>query len=428
MKQQLHKIITSLSKVATKRFLSQLLSISNAIFSMSGRVTMLGISRWNGKYSYRTIERFFDKRIDWLLLSFEIIKNILGKEIILVADESTISKSGKSTYGVGYFYSGLQGRAIKGISMLSFSLVDVESRRAYTIFNRQMKKQPKQSTTKKTSKKSVGRPLGSKNKNSADIRLKGTFRVVQWCLPHILKVVKLPNLRYFVYDGAFGNNVGIQATKRANLHLISKLKRNSKLYLRFDGKQKEKGRKRIYGDVIDYENIDEKYLKNSYTEGDIEVKIYQVQVLNKKISGALNVVIIVTENVKRQKQIHTILFSTDLKQPYEKIMDYYSLRFQIEFNFRDAKQYFGLEDFMNIKKRRIHNFMNLSMFMNNISYLTYKNSHLNQYSVNDMKSLFRAQKYAEEVLKLYGEKVDDILIQKAIMNISEFSMIHRDSA
>ena len=72
--------------------------------------------------------------------------------------------------------------------------------------------------------------------------------------------------------------------------------------------------------------------------------------------------------------------------------------------------------------------MNLSMFMNNISYLTYKNSHLNQYSVNDMKSLFRAQKYAEEVLKLYGEKVDDILIQKAIMNISEFSMIHRDSA
>jgi len=28
----------------------------------------------------------------------------------------------------------------------------------------------------------------------------------------------------------------------------------------------------------------------------------------------------------------------------------YSLCFQIEFNFRDAKQYWGLEDFMNVEK------------------------------------------------------------------------------
>ena len=37
MKKQLHKIITSLNKIATKKFLSQLFSISDAIFSMSGR-------------------------------------------------------------------------------------------------------------------------------------------------------------------------------------------------------------------------------------------------------------------------------------------------------------------------------------------------------------------------------------------------------
>jgi len=114
-------------------------------------------------------------------------------------------------------------------------------------------------TPSKTGKKSVGRPKGSKNKNSTSIRLKPTFRVVAWCLHYILKVVKLPNLRYFVYDGAFGNNAGIQATKKANLHLISKLKRNSNLYLKFDGIQKERGRKRIYGDIVDYENIDEMY-------------------------------------------------------------------------------------------------------------------------------------------------------------------------
>ena len=45
MKKQLHKIITILSKVATKRFLNQLFSISNAIFSMSGRITILDTNK-----------------------------------------------------------------------------------------------------------------------------------------------------------------------------------------------------------------------------------------------------------------------------------------------------------------------------------------------------------------------------------------------
>jgi len=39
-----------------------------------------------------------------------------------------------------------------------------------------------------------------------------------------------------------------------------------------------------------------------------------------------------------------------------------------------------------------------------------------------------AEKYTREVLKLYGEKVDNILINKAIWRVSEFSMIHGDVA
>ena len=51
-----------------------------------------------------------------------------------------------------------------------------------------------------------------------------------------------------------------------------------------------------------------------------------------------------------------------------------------------------------------------------------------KYSVNDIKSLFRTEKYTREVLKLYGEKVDDILINEAIWRVSAFSMIHGDVA
>ena len=393
---------------------------------MKGRVTMLGISRWSEGISYKTIERFFDKKIDWLSLKWKLIERVIGKEVILVADESTVSKSGKVTHGLGYFYSGLQGRAIKGISFLSFSLVDVESRRAYPLFTKQLRKE-KKSKKEKELKKSVGRPKGSKNKNSSTLRLKGLFRIVGWYIRIIQKVIKIPTLEYFVYDGAFGNNVGIQTVRRNGLDLISKLKKNSNLYLKFKGKQKDRGRKRIYGELIDYESIDEKYLKETKVEDDIEIKIYQFTALHKKILGALNIVVIFSTNLNSKKTTHTILFSTDLKQEYHKIIDYYSLRFQIEFNFRDAKQFFGLEDFMNIKKRRIHNFANLSMFMNNLSFLIHKDTGFSSYSVNDLKSFFMAEKYTSEILKYYGQKVDDILIHNAISQIANFSLIHGDT-
>jgi len=104
------------------------------------------------------------------------------------------------------------------------------------------------------------------------------------------------------------------------------------------------------------------------------------------------------------------LFSTDPKQEYDKIIEYYSLRFQIEFNFRNAKQFFGLED-----------------FMNTLTYLIYKDSHFSRYSINDIKSLFVAEQYIKEALKFYGQNRDDILISNDIKHITQFSMIYGDT-
>jgi hypothetical protein len=80
-------IITRLSSSFAKKFISKLSSISSAILSMKGRVTMLGISRWEEKFSYKTVERFFDEKIDWLKLSWAFIKSEIGEEVILVAAE-----------------------------------------------------------------------------------------------------------------------------------------------------------------------------------------------------------------------------------------------------------------------------------------------------------------------------------------------------
>jgi putative transposase len=97
------------------------------------------------------------------------------------------------------------------------------------------------------------------------------------------------------------------------------------------------------------------------------VQIYQMPLWHKKFSDLLNIVVIVKTNLKTSKTAHMVLFSNDLSLGYEQLIDYYRLRFQIEFNFRDAKQYWGLEDFMNVKERQVYNSANLAMFMVNLS-------------------------------------------------------------
>jgi len=125
-----------------------------------------------------------------------------------------------------------------------------------------------------------------------------------------------------------------------------------------------------------------------------------VKVWHKLFADMLNVIIIVKINLKNGQVAHVILVICDLELAYDKLVEYHQLRFQIEFNFRDAKQFWGLEDFMNIKQKQVYNAANLSMFMVNLSAaLLRKNPGIFGQSLNDLKAWFRASKYVETTLK-----------------------------
>ncbi len=140
--------------------------------------------------------------------------------------------------------------------------------------------------------------------------------------------------------------------------------------------------------------------------GSIQTRIYQAQMLHRDFAQALNVVIITESELKTGAFASVNLFSSDLTLPYDKIIDYYSLRFQIEFNFRDAKQYWGLEDFMNIKEVPLTNALNLSLFMVNISQVLLREFRQTnpESGILDLKAYFRAAKYFEETIKMLPEK------------------------
>lgn len=70
--------------------------------------------------------------------------------------------------------------------------------------------------------------------------------------------------------------------------------------------------------------------------------VYEGVVWSRALQVLVKVALMRKEEKGKQLQAH--LFSTDVELPTLRIIEYYKLRFQIEFLFRDAKQHTGLGD------------------------------------------------------------------------------------
>ena len=430
------------------RTLAQLNVIVTALLAMTGRVTMLGISRWTGEGgSYRTVQRFFNTPIAWVKVHWCLIRHcfLSSDDVFIIAgDETVVTKSGKTTHGIDRFFSSLYEKVVPGLSFFTISLISTKNRTSFPLMIQQIVRSEEKtkctedlSSTKNSKgdqnksepkkKNGPGRPKGSRNKNKEDVYLSPYLCFIQSMLNKVLQIIgNCTILNYIVFDGAFGNNNALQMVKQCRKHLISKLHRNSALYFPYSGKYSGRGRRKKYGSRVDYDNIPEEYLKETTNEGSIQTKIYQMTLLHKLFAQQLNIVIIVKMNLKTHARSHVILFSSDLDLPYGKLIDYYSLRFQIEFNFRDAKQYWGLEDFMNVKKTPVTNAVNLAFFMVNLSraLIDEVREHNPFFGVQDLKAYFRAGKYLYETLKLIPEKPDPILIQQMFAQITKIGSIN----
>ncbi len=424
--------------------------MSRIIFAMlviSGRVTMLGLSRWADKGgSYRTIQRWYHTEFSWEIMHWTLFLKSLLKlldEYIIAGDETVIGKAGKETYGLDRFFSGLKKQVIPGLSFFVLSLVSVEEEHSYPLEINQVVKSAEEKAVSKARKEAQkakrpeekrkrGRPKGSKNKVKADkVELNPEFLRIQAALRHLLKTVgMILSLKYVVLDGHFGNYPSAFMVKGENLDLISKMRSDAALYELPEEEQTRPGRPRKYGKKVNVRKMDGKYLKSTSSEDNLRTDIYQGTFYNKEFAFALNTVIILKTNLLTNAQAHVILFSTDLKLDYEKLIKFYSLRFQIEFNFRDAKQYWGLEDFMNVKETAVTNAVNLSFFMVNFSHrlLRVHQKKNQKFSILDLKSHYRGYRYAYETIKMLPQKPDGILLADIFQQIARLGAIHATSS
>jgi putative transposase len=233
-------------------------------------------------------------------------------------------------------------------------------------------------------------------------------------------------LLYLALDGHFGNSPTLQMARGCGLHLISKLRSDAALYFPYDGPYQGRGPRRKYGAKLNVAAIPEQYLQQRSVEAGVETRVYQAELLHKEFAQALNVVLLVKTNLKTGARAHVLLFSSDLALPFDKLVEWYGLRFQIEFTFRDAKQHWGLEDFMTVSEAGVRNAANLSLFMVSLSAVLVRDARERdaQCSVLDLKACYRGSKYVAETLKLLPETLDESLIARIVCQVASLGRIH----
>lgn len=127
-------LLAGLDPYITRATVRQMSQIVTAMVTMTGRVTMLGLSRWTERGgSYRTVQRFFYKALPWGVLLWVFFHQHLFKAdevYVLAGDESIVTKAGKQTYGLDRFFSSLYAKAVPGLSFFALALVSVGERRS----------------------------------------------------------------------------------------------------------------------------------------------------------------------------------------------------------------------------------------------------------------------------------------------------------
>src|SRR6266849_3359693 len=262
--------------------LRQFSRIVHALLVMTGRITMLGMSRWAGRGgSYRTVQRWFATVIPWATLFWVFFRHyVYGSDegYLVAGDEVIVTKAGKTTYGLDRFFASLYGKPVPGLAFFTLSLVSVQQRRSFPMRVEQVVRSDAEKAASKAkaaakkpkaphAKRRPGRPKGSTNTDKAPLTLTPELVRIQAMLEALLRLITtVLAVTYLVLDGHFGNHNALHMARQCNLHLISKLRCDAALYFPYTGPYAGRGPRRKYGRKVDYDHILEQYLKETTVE------------------------------------------------------------------------------------------------------------------------------------------------------------------
>src|SRR5699024_10219041 len=145
--------------------------------------------------------------------------------------------------------------------------------------------------------------------------------------------------KVLIADAYFSKRGFVESLFQNGFTVISRLRDDADLQYLYKGKQnKGRGRPRKYDGKVLVRALDpDKVTLENEQERE---QIYSVVVASKSLKMNIKVVIVKTKTKDRWS--HKLYFSTDIEMDWKVILDYYRSRFQIEFLYRDSKQFTGM--------------------------------------------------------------------------------------
>jgi hypothetical protein len=247
-------------------------------------------------------------------------------------DASFVPKSGKHTYGLDRFWNGSHSRAERGLELSTLAWLDITGNCAYCLSVEQT-------------------PPSAESSDPEATRMDSYLDQ----LSRVVKTHDLRFLRYVVADGAYSKQKVVAGVRALELHQIGKLRADANLRYLYQGpKRPGPGRQKLYDGKVNWSDLSR--FEPLDTE-DEPIVLYH-QVLNHvQLKRNLQVVVVVHTQRKR----YAVLFSTDVDLDPLTLYRYYKARFQIEFLFRDAKQFTGLSDCQARSKAKLEFHFNASL-------------------------------------------------------------------
>lgn len=285
-----------------------------------GRANFTNLSRYSD-LNEKTYRRHYAQPLPFTALHQHLIAqgSSSNHERIAAIDCTFLPKSGKKTEGLGLFYNSSHGKTERGLEWSVLSVVDLNQNTAYTLNANQTIETPSSGASESRTQQYLKQVQTHRDALPADIQ-------------------------YLVGDGYYSKKPWIDGIRCLDLHVIGKLRCDARLRYFYRGPQKRRGRKRLYSHAVDLFSID---CPPDDADGfewvatlDETIEAYQAWVYSPAFKRAIQVVYLL--KVTPTASSYALLFCTDPMLSAVEVYRYYKARFQIEFIFRDSKQFLGL--------------------------------------------------------------------------------------
>ena len=366
--------------------------------SIKGRINFLQLGRFS-KFCEQYFRIGFQKKFDFLSFNSILLQKQLSNSTVLAIalDPSYIDKSGKITSGLGHFWSGCAGKAKWGLELCGFAMVDVIAGAAYHLKAFQ----------------SPG-PAELKKKNSDLLSFYGKLvaeHAKEW----------LAISKYLLADAYFSKKPFLDQVLQAGMHLVSRLRDDADLkYLHQGEKKSAKGRPKLYAGKVDIKKPDMEYF--TLQEVTNEYQLFSALVYSKAFKRKIRVALaIFYKNGKETAR--KMYFSTDVTLTATQVLMYYRSRFQIEFIYRDAKQYTGLCHCQGRSGEKLDFHWNAALTTVNLAKIQHaKNENFakENFSMANSKTLYNNILLLERFIDVFGINPNSAFNQKKIKELLKF--------